>query len=58
MEKGTFELIDASDITEGVQIFGSRFVDEIKNPATDKAFERLRLVVQAYRGGGKNLILT
>jgi hypothetical protein len=33
-------------------------VDEIKHLGTDKAFEKSRLVVQAYNDQDKNLILT
>jgi len=36
------------DVLQGVCIFNSRFVDEIKHFGTDKAFEKSRLVVQAY----------
>jgi hypothetical protein len=36
------------DVLQGACIFNSRFVDEIKYPGTDKAFEKSRLVVQAY----------
>ena len=33
------------DVPQGVYIFNSRFVNEIKYPSTNKAFEKLRLVV-------------
>jgi hypothetical protein len=36
------------DVPQGVYIFNSWFVDEIKHPGTNKAFEKSRLVVQAY----------
>ena len=45
LEKGVFETVNISDVPEGVRIFNSWFVDEIKNPGTDKAFEKSRLVV-------------
>jgi hypothetical protein len=57
-EKGAFEFVDASEIPEGTRIFGSRFVDEIKHPGTDKAYEKSRLAIQAYNDPGKDLILT
>src|SRR5580692_7050629 len=57
-EKGAFEFIDASKVPEGARIFGSRFVDEIKHPGTDKAYEKSHLVIQAYNDPGKDLILT
>jgi hypothetical protein len=33
------------NVLQGVYIFNSCFVDKIKNPGTDKAFEKLRLVI-------------
>ncbi len=47
-----------TDILQGVRIFNLRFVDEIKNAGTDKAFEKSRLVVQAYNDYEKELVLT
>ena len=48
LKKGVFEITKLTDVPQGVRLFNSRFVDEIKNPGTDKAFEKSRLVVQAY----------
>ena len=45
-------------IPKGVRLFNSRFVDEVKHKGTDKAFEKSRLVVQAYNDQGKELVLT
>jgi hypothetical protein len=58
LEKGAFEFTHSSAVPDGTRIFGSRFVDEIKNPGTEKAFEKSRLVVQAYNDKGKDAILT
>jgi hypothetical protein len=33
------------DVPQGVCIFNLRFIDEIKHPGTNKAFEKSRLVV-------------
>lgn len=33
-------------------------MDEIKNPGTEKAFEKSRLVVQAYNDADKTFVLT
>ena len=33
------------DVPQGVCIFNSRFINEIKHPSTDKAIKKLRLVV-------------
>jgi hypothetical protein len=57
LERGVFEVVDLADVPPGTCIFYSRFVDEIKNPGTDKAFEKSRLVVQAYRDLEKDLVL-
>jgi hypothetical protein len=45
LEKGVFAVITDSDVPQGVRIFNSWFVDEIKHPGTNKAFEKSRLVV-------------
>lgn len=58
IEKGVFQVVNLKDIPSDIQIFKSRFVDEIKNPGTDKAFEKSRLVVQAYNDTDKTLVLT
>lgn len=58
LEKGTFAVVDISSVPDGARIFNSRFVDEIKNAGTDKAFEKSRLVVQAYNDHSKDLVLT
>ena len=48
LEKGIFVVIAERDVLQGVRIFNSCFVNEIKYPGTDKAFKKSRLVVQAY----------
>ena len=58
LEKGVFEVIAIADVPKGARIFGSRFVDEIKNAGTNKAFEKSRLVVQAFNDHGKEQVLT
>jgi hypothetical protein len=49
--------VEELEIPRGVRIFNSRFVDEIKNEGTDKAFEKSRLVVQAFNDTDKDLVL-
>jgi hypothetical protein len=56
IESGVFSI--AEDIPAGIRVFGSRFVDIIKYPGTEKAFEKSRLVVQGYNDSGKHEILT
>ncbi|EED12764.1 hypothetical protein TSTA_052850 [Talaromyces stipitatus ATCC 10500] len=58
LENGVFEVIKVDDIPKGTRIFNSRFVNEIKNQGTDKAFEKSRLVVQAYNNKGKEISTT
>jgi hypothetical protein len=45
LESGVFEVVDITDVLHGIRVFNSQFVDEIKNPGTDKAFEKSRLVI-------------
>lgn len=58
LEKGVFEVMPISNIPRDIRIFNSRFVDEVKNIGTSKAFEKSRLVVQAYNDYGKDAVLT
>lgn len=58
LEKGVFEIVTFAEVPQGVRLFNSRFVDEVKFQGTDKAFEKSRLVVQAYNDGEKDLVLT
>jgi hypothetical protein len=57
-DHGVFEVVDRTDLPPDSQIFGSRFVDEIKFAGTEKAYEKSRLVVQGYNDAGKREILT
>jgi hypothetical protein len=56
LEKGVFEV--AHNVPSDVRIFKARFVDEVKNKDTNKAYEKSRLVVQAYNDDEKSLVLT
>lgn len=58
MEKGVFEIVDIMDVPEGTWIFRSRFIDRIKNPGTEEAFEKSRVVVQAHNDKEKEFVLT
>lgn len=46
------------DVPAGTRFFNSRFVGEIKHEGTERAFEKSRLVVQAYNDQGKSIVLT
>ncbi len=53
-----FELIIIENVSRDVRIFNIRFVDEIKHSSTSDAYEKFRLVIQAYNDQDKTLILT
>ncbi|KAI1003445.1 hypothetical protein K3495_g4764 [Podosphaera aphanis] len=58
LESDVFEIVQRKDIPLGTRIFGSCFVDTIKHEGTPNAFEKSRLVVQAYGDTDKKQILT
>ena len=58
LNKGVLDVIALTDVPPGVRLFNSRFVDEIKNPGTSAAFEKSRLVVQAFNDQGKGTVMT
>ena len=45
LKKGVFTVIIERDIPQGVRIFNSHFINEIKHPSTNKAFKKSRLVI-------------
>ena len=55
LERKVFEIVHESDITPTARIFKSRFVDKVKFYGTDKAYEKSRLVVQAYNDDDKRV---
>lgn len=56
--KMVFSIVEIDQIPKGTRIFGSRWVDTIKNEGTPMAFAKARLVVQGYNDFGKKEILT
>ena len=46
------------DVPKGVRLFNLQFMDKVKNLGIDTAFEKLRLVIQAYNDKEKELVLT
>ena len=58
LEKGVFKAVTFEDVPRNTRIFNSRFVDKIKNPGTEKIYEKSWLIVQAYNDPEKDLILT
>ena len=48
LKKDIFAVIMEKDVPQGVYIFNLCFINEIKYLNTDKAFKKLKLVIQAY----------
>jgi hypothetical protein len=58
LEKEVFESFNKDDVSINVRIFSSRFVNEIKHSDIEKAFEKSRLMMQAFKDQNKTLVLT
>lgn len=57
LKKDLFKVVTTDSISSNAQIFHSCFVDEIRNPGTDKAYEKSWLIIQAYNNKEKHFIL-
>ena len=55
LEKGVFKPVHKS-LAAGQRIFGSRFVDDIKNQGTSDEYLKSRLVVQGFNDKGHGLL--
>jgi hypothetical protein len=58
LKKRVFKLIIIENVSRDVRIFNFRFVDKIKHSSTSDAYEKSRLVIQAYNDQNKTLMLT
>jgi hypothetical protein len=58
LEKGVFAVTSRADVPNGVRIFNSRFVDEVKHKGFENELKKSRLVVQAYNDDSKHIVLT
>jgi hypothetical protein len=58
LKRQVFELIIISKVLKNVRIFNFHFVDEIKHSDISQAYEKSRLVIQAYNDHEKTLMLT
>jgi hypothetical protein len=58
LKRQVFEIIIISKVLKNVRIFNFRFVDEIKHFDISQAYEKSRLVIQAYNDHEKTLMLT
>ncbi len=57
LEKEIFLSVNKRNVSANIRIFNSRFVDEVKNPDTEKAFEKFRLMIQAFNDQNKIFVL-
>lgn len=55
IEKNVFKLVNEKE-AKGHRIYGSRFVDEVKHEGTPDAYEKSRLVVQAFNDTSHGLL--
>jgi hypothetical protein len=58
LAKGVFDIVKLSKVPNRIRLFNSQFVDQVKNEGTNKAFEKSRLVIQAYNDSEKASVLT
>ncbi len=58
LEKEIFLSVNKKNVSANIRIFNSRFVDAVKNSGTEKAFEKSRLVMQAFNDQNKIFVLT
>ncbi|KAJ6019518.1 hypothetical protein N7522_001585 [Penicillium canescens] len=57
--RGVFDFVQYDPMKhDGVRVFNSRLVNEIKGKVTGTPFEKSRLVIQAYNDEGKGMILS
>ena len=58
LKKKIFKFINHAEVFFDARIFNFRFVNEMKNADTEKAYEKSRLMIQAYNDQIKGLVLT
>lgn len=57
LNKRIFQVVNPRHVPVDIRVFNSRFVDEIKNTSTNKAFQKFRLVVQSYSDFNEDFVL-
>jgi hypothetical protein len=58
INRGVFRFEQYNPIKhDGIQIFKSRIMNEIKNKGTNKPYEKSRLMIQNYNNDGKLFVL-
>ena len=58
LNKGVFDVMTLTDVFSKIKLFNFRFVDEIKNSNISTAFEKSRLMIQAFNDQKKKMIMT
>jgi hypothetical protein len=58
LKKEVFISINKKNVSTNVRIFSFRFVNEIKHSSIEKAFEKFKLMIQAFNDQNKILLLT
>ena len=58
LEKRVFEIIYIDDLFIKTRVFESRFINQMKNEGTEKAFEKSRLIMQIFNDSKKQKIFT
>jgi hypothetical protein len=58
LKRQIFEIIIIIEVLKNIRIFNFPFVDEIKHSDISQAYEKSRLVIQAYNDHEKTLMLT
>lgn len=57
LEKDVFRVVTLEEILSNIPVFNLRFIDKIKDPWNDKAYEKSCLAKKAYNNKNKNLVL-
>ena len=57
-EKKVFEIIHIDNLFAETRVFENRFINQMKNEETEKAFEKSRFVMQTFNDSEKYKILT
>lgn len=58
LEKEVFKVVNPEDMSVNIQVFNSRFFNEIKNASINKAFKKSCLIMQIYNDYNKDFVLT
>ena len=51
-----FEIINIEDLSAETRVFDNRFINQMKNEETEKAFEKSRFIMQTFNDSEKHKI--